>query len=105
MCRKDIQGLVLIKELALVDPEDCLNITSQRLRALPSLRADLAMYALCWEHVLRLHTLLDGTGYPHLLHMQIQNAVPDTFQHLSPLLQCPLEHAAPHTLLCLPAQA
>lgn len=41
--RQDIQGLVLIKELALVDPRDNLKVTSQRLRGLPALRADIAM--------------------------------------------------------------
>ncbi|KAK9798173.1 hypothetical protein WJX73_006777 [Symbiochloris irregularis] len=44
--RHDIQGLVLIKELALVDPRDNLKVTSQRLRGLPALRADIAMYDL-----------------------------------------------------------
>ena len=43
MRRKEIQGLVLIKELALVDPQDNLKVSSQRLRSLPALRADMAM--------------------------------------------------------------
>lgn len=42
-CRKDISGVVLVKELALVDPEDGLKVSSQRLRALPALRADMPM--------------------------------------------------------------
>ena len=45
-CRKNIKGLVLVKELALVDPDDRMEVREQRLRGLPALRADIPMYDL-----------------------------------------------------------
>jgi hypothetical protein len=44
-CRRDIIGLILVKELALINPEDRLTITEMRMRSLPMLRADTAMCA------------------------------------------------------------
>ena len=46
LCRQDIKGLVLVKELALVDPEDGVQVSQQRLRGIPELRADIPMYDL-----------------------------------------------------------
>ena len=37
---------MLVKELALVDPDDRLEVKEQRLRGLPALRADIPMYDL-----------------------------------------------------------
>ena len=45
-CRNNIKGLVLVKELALVDPDDCMEVREQRMRGLPALRADIPMYDL-----------------------------------------------------------
>ena len=37
---------MLVKELALVDPDDCEEVKEMRLRGLPALRADIPMYDL-----------------------------------------------------------
>ena len=44
--RQNIKGLVLVKELALVDPDDGVLVSQQRLRGIPALRADIPMYDL-----------------------------------------------------------
>ncbi len=46
LCRKDIIGVILVKELALVDPDDAVPVTSLRLRPIPFLPAHTKMYDL-----------------------------------------------------------
>lgn len=44
-CRRDITGLILVKELAMVNFEEGLSVKDFKTRPLPLLRADTAMYA------------------------------------------------------------
>jgi hypothetical protein len=43
MCRRDITGLILVKELAMVNFEQGLSVKDFKTRPLPMLRADTAM--------------------------------------------------------------
>ena len=43
LCRRDILGLILVKELALVDLEASIHVSEVKMRQLPMLRADTAM--------------------------------------------------------------
>ena len=45
-CRAHILGLLLVKELVLVDQYANIAVSTQKVRALPHLRADTAMYDL-----------------------------------------------------------
>ena len=44
-CRRDLLGLVLVKELALIDLDTGVRMGDVKMRALPVLRADTAMCA------------------------------------------------------------
>lgn len=44
--RQHFVGLLLVKELVLLDPEDCVPITQAALRPVPYVDANLAMYDL-----------------------------------------------------------
>lgn len=45
VCRREIMGLILVKELALLDPESGTLVRDVKMRPLPMLRADTAMCA------------------------------------------------------------
>lgn len=45
-CRLEILGIVLVKELVLVDTHAQTRVADLRIRSLPYLRADIAMYDL-----------------------------------------------------------
>lgn len=45
-CRKEILGIVLVKELVLIDMHASTRVADLRIRSLPYLRADIAMYDL-----------------------------------------------------------
>ena len=46
MCRKEILGIILVKELVLIDMNAKTRVADLRIRSLPYLRADVAMYDL-----------------------------------------------------------
>lgn len=46
LCRRDILGLLLVKELVLVNPLDHLPVGALRLRELPRLEGETPMYDL-----------------------------------------------------------
>jgi len=43
LCRNDIMGVVMVKELVLVDPDGCLAVSELNIRELPQLPADTPM--------------------------------------------------------------
>lgn len=45
-CRKEILGIILVKELVLIDNNARTRVADLRMRSLPYLRADTAMYDL-----------------------------------------------------------
>ena len=102
-CRRDIIGLILVKELAMVNFEEGLSVKDFKTRPLPMLRADTAMYAA--KLILCCVNLVDASCPAH--NQMTEQRIPcgcfntlsvmeGLHMHLSRILVCSIRSEASH---------